>query len=159
QRDGGAVAAAAAEDDVGLAAVAPARVGVIRPDDQVGEAVAVHVPCTGHADARIRVILEAAEGDAASSQRVQRDGGAGAAAAAEDDVRLPAVGPARVRVSCPDDQVGEAVAVHVPRPGHAAAGVGGILEAAEGDAASPQRVQRDGGAGAAAAAEDDVRLP
>src|SRR5256885_8293863 len=41
------------------------------------------------------------------------------------------------------DHVGEAVTIHVARPGHAVAGIRAILEAAQRKAAGPQRVERD----------------
>src|SRR5207244_2598353 len=124
----------------------------------VGQAVAVHVPRPGHAVAGIPIILEAAQGEAADPQRVERDGRPATVHAAEDDVRLAAVVPADVGGIRPDEHIGEAVSIHVPRPAHAVAGILAILEAAQGEAAGPQCVERDGGAAQGAAAEDDVGL-
>src|SRR5207248_2647055 len=86
----------AAEDDVGLAAVGSACVGAVRSDDDIGEAVPIHVPRPSHAAGGIRTVLEAMQGETAGSQSVERDSRAAQTATPKHDVGFTAVGPASV---------------------------------------------------------------
>ena len=79
-------------------------------DDDVGVAVAVHIPRPGH-------------GPAEDIARRLAGGGEGGAGAQPARAAVVDVGPAcvaDVAVSA-DDDVGVAVAVHIPRPGHGTA--------------------------------------
>ena len=121
-----------AEHHIGLAGIVAAVVAAVRPDDQVGEAVAVDVARRGDAVAGV-VARRIALDDEAVGRResvvrsitcrppaVDR---AEARRLAEHHIGLAGIGAAVVAAGRADDQVGEAVAVDVARRGDAAAGL------------------------------------
>ncbi|EPX75419.1 hypothetical protein Salmuc_04761 [Salipiger mucosus DSM 16094] len=137
------VGAVAGEDAVGIGGlhrVGVGRRGPRRPDQEVVEAVAVHVADRGHRAARVVVAVAPDEGEAVAAVEVgRRDLAAGAGLAEEDIGRAgvevglsrrigAAVGrvgldPRVVEVGGAHDDVGDVVTVEVPAP------VGAVSEA------------------------------
>src|SRR5436309_2436021 len=100
----------------------PPGVCARRPDEHVVEAVAVDVPRPAHANAGMRIEFEAAEGETAAAQGVERRRAAAQPGTPEDHVGLPAIASG-ARVRRPDEHVVETVAVDVTRTAHAQAGI------------------------------------
>ncbi len=103
------------EDNVGLSGILAVNVYTIRPNDQVGQAVAVDVAGGGNAIAaqvtRTLAVDDETAGASGHSGQVDRAG----SGLAEHDVAAPGIGAGgRVAVHRPDNQVGQAVAVDVP---------------------------------------------
>ena len=95
----------------------------MRAHDQIGETIAVHIPCRGHTDPTFIVALAIDhEPTAAAGDGGELDG-SGGAAAAEHHIRAASIGSAGIRISCPGthDQVDEPIAVYIPCAGHAPA--------------------------------------
>ena len=90
------------------------------PDDHVGIAVAVHIPRRRHAMAATVILRRAVDTVAVGgAQRRQVDVGKPRRLAEKHIGRAGIRSPVVVGVVCPDDQVGIAVAVHIPRRRHA----------------------------------------
>ena len=141
RRDGGEVDAGAkparlAKHHIALTRLGrggPRRAGIAGADDEIVEAIAIDVARRGDGNSGERVGVLAAHDETARAggDGGEIDAGAKPARLAEHDIPVPGMElPARrpARQGRADDQVGEPVAVDVPRRGHREAGlIAGIL--------------------------------
>jgi hypothetical protein len=126
-------AAAAAEDDIGLAGVGAAIVVAERGDEDVVEAVAVHVARGRHVAAGLVVRGIALDGESDGRGEILDVDGREAACLAVDHVGGPGIDSAGIRQLCADQQIVEAVAVDVPGRGDAEAELVAVVFADNGE--------------------------
>ena len=142
----GAAELRAAEDDVAASGVAAGGgIGLRRADDQVGKTVIVEIARSRHrtaaAVARALPVDDEAAGSGCHGRQVHRCG----ASAAKDNIAAAGVGACRrVGARRADDQIGQTVAVDVPRSGHAAAAAVTCALAVDGEAALASRHRGQG---------------
>ena len=106
----GTPVAAVAQVEIGPPRVGPARVVAGRADEQIGETVAVYIPGRGEGDAEL--ILGGLTGGG------ENGGYARPRSAPREEIDpARAVAPGIVQMRA-DEQIGETVAIHIPRAGH-----------------------------------------
>jgi len=113
-------AAGLAENDIATPGRAACRgVAGPRPDDQVGQAVAIDVAGRGDTKAAAVTRTLSVDHEAAVAIGDCREVDGRAAGLAEDDIAAPGIAASRgVAVGRSDDQVGQAVAIDVAGRGH-----------------------------------------
>ena len=131
-----------AEDDVALAGT-PVAGSAGRPDDQVVDAVAVDVARAGDREAAAVVRVDPVEAEAVRPvERREIEARREAGVRAEDDIALAGGIAVRIGARGPDDQVVDAVAVDVARPGDREAAAVVRVDPVEAEAVRPVEVRQ-----------------
>ena len=115
------------QDQIGLAGIGAPAIGLVCPDDQIIQPIAIHIPRRG--DGKARLVTRRAAGeligkahtahqpevdvsirDAIRRIRRRQIGG-------KDQIGLARIGAPTIDTACPDDQIIQPIAIHIPRRG------------------------------------------
>ena len=129
------------------------------PDNKIGEPVAIDVPRTRHAVTAMIIGTLSVDDEPARARRHCRQVDRCGPGLPEHHIAAPRIAASgRVAVPCPDDEIGESIAVHIPGACHADAACIARALSIDDEAASARRHRRQVDRGGSGSAEHHIAL-